>query len=128
MRLLIDTHALIWYVDQDHLLSPASHAAISGPSSELLLSGVSIWEIAIKVSLKKLVLSLPYRAWIEKAIDDLRLTVLHITLDHADALLGLPFRHRDPFDRLIAAQAQVEGVPLVSADSVFDHYGITRVW
>ncbi|MGO9599593.1 MAG: type II toxin-antitoxin system VapC family toxin [Isosphaeraceae bacterium] len=108
MRLLIDTHALIWYVDQDHLLSPASHAAISDPSSELLLSGVSIWEIAIKVSLKKLVLSLPYRAWIEKAIDDLRMTVLHITLDHADALLRLPFHHRDPFDRLIAAQAQGE--------------------
>jgi PIN domain nuclease of toxin-antitoxin system len=128
MRLLIDTHALIWYVDQDHLLSPAGHAAISDPSNDLLLSGVSIWEIAIKVSLKKLVLSLTYRAWIEQAIDDLSLTVLQITLDHADALLRLPFHHRGPFDRLIAAQAQVEGVPLVSADSGFDHYGVTRVW
>jgi|SRR5271157_1775548 len=128
MRLLIDTHALIWYVDQDHLLSPVAHAAITDPSNDLLLSSGSIWEIAIKVGLKKLTLSLPYRVWIEKAMIDLGVSVLPITIDYADAQAGVPLHHRDPFDRLVVAQSQVEGVPVVSADVSFDSYGITRIW
>ncbi len=128
MKLLVDTHALIWYVDQDHLLSPAAHAAITKPSNDLLLSSGSIWEIAIKVGLKKLTLSLPYRAWIEKAIADLGLSLLPITVEYADAQAVLPNHHRDPFDRLLVAQAQVEGVPLVSDDVTLDSYGITRIW
>ncbi len=128
MKLLVDTHALIWYVDQDHLLSPAAHAAITNPSNDLLLSSGSIWEIAIKVGLKKLTLSLPYRAWIEKAIADLGLSLLPITVEYADAQAVLPNHHRDPFDRLLVAQAQVEGVPLVSDDVTLDSYGITRIW
>jgi PIN domain nuclease of toxin-antitoxin system len=75
MRLLIDSHALIWYVDQDHLLSPASHAAMTDPSNDLLLSAGSIWEIAIKVGLGKLLLSLPYKLWMTSAVSDLALTV-----------------------------------------------------
>ena len=106
MKLLIDTHALIWYVDQDHLLSPAAHAAITNPSNDLLLSSGSIWEIAIKVGLKKLTLSKSYRAWIEKAIADLGLSVLPITIEYADARAVLPNHHRDPFDRLLVAQAR----------------------
>ena len=128
MKLLVDTHALIWYVDQDHLLSPAAHAAITNPSNDLLLSSGSIWEIAIKVGLKKLTLSLPYRAWIEKAIADLGLSILPITVEYADAQAVLPNHHRDPFDRLLVAQAQIEGVPVVSADVTLDSYGITRIW
>jgi PIN domain nuclease of toxin-antitoxin system len=128
MRLLIDAHVLIWYVDQDHLLSAKAHAAITDPSNDLLLSAGTIWEIAIKVGLKKLTLSGPYRPWMEKAIADLGVSVLPITVEHDDAYAGLPFHHRDPFDRLLVAQAQVEGVPLVSADPLFDPYGITRLW
>ncbi len=128
MKLLVDTHALIWYVDQDNLLSPAAHAAITDPSNDLLLSSGSIWEIAIKVGLKKLTLSLPYRAWIEKAIADLGLSILPITVEYADAQAVLPNHHRDPFDRLLVAQAQIEGVPVVSADVTLDSYGITRIW
>ncbi len=127
MKLLVDTHALIWYVDQDHLLSPAAHAAITNPSNDLLLSSGSIWEIAIKVGLKKLTLSLPFRAWIEKAIADLGLSILPITVEYADAQAVLPNHHRHPFDRLLVAQAQVEGVPLVSDDVTLDSYGITRI-
>jgi len=103
MKLLVDTHALIWYVDQDHLLSPAAHAAITNPSNDLLLSSGSIWEIAIKVGLKKLTLSLPYRAWIEKAIADLGLSILPITVEYADAQAVLPNHHRHPFFRRSAA-------------------------
>ena len=128
MKLLVDTHAFIWYVDQDHLLSPAAHAAISDPSHDLLLSSGTIWEIAIKVGLKKLTLSQSYRTWIEKAIADLGLSILPITAEYADAQAVLPNHHRDPFDRLLVAQARVEGVPLVSADAILDSSGITRIW
>jgi PIN domain nuclease of toxin-antitoxin system len=71
MRVLIDSHALIWYVDQDNLLSPPAHAAISDPANELLFGAGSIWEIAIKVGLGKLGLSLPFRQWMSSAISDL---------------------------------------------------------
>ena len=92
MRLLIDSHALIWYVDQDQLLSPASHAALTDPSNDLLLSAGSIWEIGIKVGLGKLVLSQPYKLWMTQAMNDLGITVLPITVEHADVQAGLP-RH-----------------------------------
>jgi PIN domain nuclease of toxin-antitoxin system len=128
MKLLIDSHALIWYVDQDHLLSPAAHAAITDPTNDLLLSSGSVWEIAIKVGLKKLTLSQPYRIWIEKAMADLGLEILPITIEYAEAQAFLPNHHKDPFDRLLVAQARVEGLPIVSADVNFDSYGITRIW
>ena len=128
MRILIDTHALIWYVDQDHLLSQPARDAITDPDNDLLLSSGSIWEIAIKAGLKKLTLSMAYRDWIQRAIDDLGLSLLPITVDYADAQTLLPNHHKDPFDRLIVAQARVERVPLVSADTAFDAYGITRLW
>lgn len=128
MKLLIDTHALIWYVDQDQLLSPPAHAAITSPANDLLVSAATIWEIAIKIGLNKLSLSIPYRRWMDKAIADLRLTLLPITVEYADVQAGLPRHHGDPFDRLLASQARVEDVPLVSADAVFDQYGVKRIW
>jgi PIN domain nuclease of toxin-antitoxin system len=96
MRHLVDAQSLIWYVDQDHLLSPAAHAAITAPANDLLLSAATIWEIAIKTGLKKLALSLPYRQWMNKAIADLGLAVLPITVEYADMQAGLPDHHRDP--------------------------------
>ena len=126
MRLLIDSHALTWYVDQDQQLSSVSHAAISDPSNDLLLSAGSIWEIAIKIGLGKLVLTRPYLPWMSQALTDLGITVLPITIDYANAQASLPRHHTDPFDRLIVAL--VEGVSIVSADARMDAYGITRVW
>jgi|SRR6185369_4623662 PIN domain nuclease of toxin-antitoxin system len=128
MRLLIDSHALIWYVDQHQQLSPASHAAISDPSNDLLLSAGSIWEIAIKIGLGKLVLTQPFSLWMSQALDDLGITVLPITVENADAQASLPKHHNDPFDRLIVAQALIEKVSIVSADARMDAYGITRIW
>jgi PIN domain nuclease of toxin-antitoxin system len=110
------------------LLSPAARTAISEPTNDLLLSAASIWEIAIKVGLNKLSLALPYRQWIEKAIADLGAGILPITTEYADVQTRLAYHHRDPFDRLLVAQAQVENVPVVSADAVFEQYGITRLW
>jgi PIN domain nuclease of toxin-antitoxin system len=128
MRLLIDSHALIWYVDQHQQLSSASHAGMSDPANELLLSAGSIWEIAIKVSLGKLVLTQPYLFWMSQALSDLGITVLPITVEYADAQASLPRHHSDPFDRLIVAQALIEEVSIVSADARMDAYGITRLW
>lgn len=129
MRCLIDSQSLIWYVDQDHLLSQIARSTITDPVNELLLSAATLWEIAIKVGLKKLTLSLPYRQWMDKAIADLGLLLLPVTVEYADAQIGLPRnQHRDPFDRLLAAQALVEQVPVVSVDAALDQYGVTRIW
>jgi PIN domain nuclease of toxin-antitoxin system len=128
MRPLLDTHTLIWTVDQPSNLSTTVATTLQDPANERFLSAGTIWEIAIKVGLGKLTLSLPYRHWIEKAIADLGLAVLPITVDSAEVLTGLPHHHRDPFDRLLVAQSLVESMPLVSADSQLDAYGITRIW
>jgi PIN domain nuclease of toxin-antitoxin system len=128
MRVLLDSHALLWYVDQDQLLSRPAHAAITDPTNDLLLSAATIWEIAIKVAVGKLTLSAPYQPWLTKAMGDLRLTVLPITIQYADAQISLPHHHRDPLDRLLIAQAKVENVSIVSGDAVFEQYGVLRVW
>lgn len=128
MRLLVDTHSIIWYVDQDQLLSKTAHDAITDPTNDLLISAGSIWEISIKVGLSKLTLSLPFRRWMTNAIADLDLAVIPITLENAEVQIGLPHHHRDPFDRLLVAQAIVEGLPIVSADAQLDFYGVNRIW
>ena len=128
MRALLDTHAVIWWVDQDSLLSRASHAAIADPANQLLVSAATVWEIAIKLGLAKLSLSMPYRQWMNQALADLQAALLPITVEYADVQAGLPYHHRDPFDRLLIAQALVEKVPVIGADSVFEEYGVTRIW
>ena len=128
MRVLIDSHSMIWALDDPSQLSAVATTTLRDPAKELLISVATIWELAIKAALGKLPLSLPYRQWMDKALADLSLAVLPITLDHTEQLVGLPFHHRDPFDRLIAVQALVEALPLVSADAIFDAYGVNRLW
>jgi PIN domain nuclease of toxin-antitoxin system len=128
VRLLIDAHAVFWAVDDPSKLSAAAVAALQDPANELLLSAGTIWELAIKVGLGKLVLSLPFRTWMSQAMADLGVTLLPITVEYADVQAGLPWHHRDPFDRLLAAQALVEQVPLLSADTLLDQYGVSRIW
>ncbi|MEX0711360.1 MAG: type II toxin-antitoxin system VapC family toxin [Pirellulales bacterium] len=128
MRILLDSHTLLWAVDDPTRLGAQAVVALRDPANELLLSAATIWEIAIKVGLKKLKLSMAYRQWMLRAMADLKVGVLPITVEYADVQAMLPNYHRDPFDRLIAAQAQVENVALVSADPVFEQYGISRLW
>lgn len=128
MRLLIDTHTLIWAMDDPSKLSGPAAASLQDPANDLLLSAATIWEMAIKIGQGKLRLSLPYRMWMEKAIADLDLVVLPVTIEYAEQQAGLPAHHKDPFDRLIIAQAMIEKVAVVCDDSAFDAYGITRVW
>ena len=128
MRLLLDSHTLIWAVDEPARLSPAATAALQDPANALLLSAATIWEIAIKVGRGKLKLNVPFRQWMTQAIADLGVSVLPVTVDYADVQAGLPDHHRDPFDRLIIAQALTEAVSVVGHDPVFDAYGVARVW
>jgi PIN domain nuclease of toxin-antitoxin system len=128
MRILLDTHALIWFVDQHQLLSPPAHSAITDPANQVLVSAASIWEIAVKVALGKLSLSLPYKQWANSALNHLGATVLQITVDYTEPLTTLPTHHRDPFDRLLIAQAVVEQIPIVSKDAAFDAYSVRRLW
>lgn len=128
MRLLVDSHALLWFDEGNQRLGAKAQAMMSDPWNELLLSTVSIWEIAIKVSLGKLRLLESFDAYMQRVIHDNGLVNLPISLDHLKTLLTLPFHHRDPFDRLLISQAMVENMSILSADTLFDKYPITRIW
>jgi PIN domain nuclease of toxin-antitoxin system len=128
LRLLIDTHTLIWAMDDPTKLSGPATTALQDSANDLLLSAATVWELAIKFGQGKLRLSLPYRQWMDKAITDLELTILPVTVEYAEQQAALPTHHKDPFDRLLIAQALVEGVSIVCADAIFDNYGATRLW
>jgi len=128
MRVLLDTHTFLWFVLGEAPLSARAKATIEDPSNEKLLSPASYWEIAIKISLGKYTLSHPYEEFIEKGITENGFVVVPIALPHTAVLTTLPFHHRDPFDRLIIAQAMVEEATIISIDTEFDAYPITRLW
>ena len=128
MKLLIDAHCLIWAVDEPVKLARAATVALEDAANQLLIGAGTMWELSIKTGLEKLTLSSPFRQWMEQAIAELDLTTLPISLEHCDRQASLPFHHRDPFDRLLAAQALIEGVQVVSADTIFDQYGVGRIW
>jgi PIN domain nuclease of toxin-antitoxin system len=125
---LIDTHTLFWSVEEPSKLSATALAALQDPANDRLLSAATIWELAIKFGQGKIALAMPYRQWMETAITDLKLNILPITVEYAERQAVLPPHHKDPFDRLMIAQALVEGIPIVSADVAFDPYGVTRIW
>jgi PIN domain nuclease of toxin-antitoxin system len=126
--LLLDSHAIIWAVDDPGRLSAPAASALQDSSNDLLVSAATVWEVAIKVGLQKLNLSRPYRDWMMQAMTDLGATLLPITVEYAAAQAALPPLHGDPFDRLLVAQSQVGQLMLVIADPVFDRYGVTRCW
>lgn len=128
MTFLLDTHAFLWLLAGDRRLSPASKRLFVDPANEPLLSVASAWEIAIKTSLGKLTLPAPPRRWLRQELSRNGVELLPISFDHATRVAQLPFHHRDPFDRLIAAQALEENLGLLSADAAFDAYGVTRLW
>ncbi len=128
MRYLLDAHTLLWSQDDTSRLSAMATATLSDPVHDRLVSIATIWEIGIKVAIGKLPLSKPFRAWIDTAIADLAASVLPITLDHLERQSQLEFHHRDPFDRLLIAQALVEDIPIISSDTQFDVYGVMRLW
>lgn len=123
-RLLVDSHVLLWHVLDDSRLGPKPTAAIEAVDAQVLVSTASLWEIAIKAGLGKLDApdDLPER------VQQLGFELLPVTAEHAWQVRHLPPLHRDPFDRLLIAQAQVEQLPIVTADPSFDSYDVTVVW
>jgi len=128
VRALLDTHALLWWLVADERLSERARETIADPRSELYLSAASSWEIAIKVRLGRLRLPRPPRSLIPAVLAEQRIRPLEISHSHALATADLPPLHRDPFDRLLAAQARMEKLVIVSSDPVFGRYGVRTVW
>jgi PIN domain nuclease of toxin-antitoxin system len=128
MRLLLDTHAFLWFVLGDPRLAGIALSQILDASQAKLVSPASYWEIAIKISLGKYSLNEPYEAFMQRGITGNGFSILPIEPKHTAALTTLPFHHRDPFDRLLVAQALVEQVPILSADTALDAYGVNRIW
>ena len=128
MRLLLDTHTFLWWVQDAPALSVKAHAAITNPENECLLSLASCWEMAIKLSLGKLKLPTTIDRFIPEQLAMNGFQHWPIEFRHVARVARLPFRHRDPFDRLLAAQALEDGIAIVSADHVFRRYGVKRIW
>jgi PIN domain nuclease of toxin-antitoxin system len=128
LKLLLDTHTLLWFALNDARLSATAASLIVDPGNDKFVSPASYWEIAIKISLKKYALSKPYDVFMHEAIDKHGFGYLHIEPKHTAILTALPFHHRDPFDRLLVAQAIAEQIEIVSNDSALDAYGINREW
>jgi PIN domain nuclease of toxin-antitoxin system len=128
MKLLLDTHTFIWFIMGSPNLSATARVLIEDVTNEKSLSVVSIWEIAIKLSIGKLTLAAPFDVLIPQQISLNGFELLNIEIDHAAVVATLPFHHRDPFDRLLIAQAMVEKMPIVSIDAAFAVYPVTRLW
>lgn len=128
MKILIDTHVFIWYIQNSDRLPNSVATLINDGSNEILFSIASIWEMAIKQSTGKLNLGVPYIGFIEKQMRFNNMKLLPISLNHIELVTTLPFHHRDPFDRILIAQSITEDIILLSADSVFSLYPVQRVW
>ncbi|MDP2828516.1 MAG: type II toxin-antitoxin system VapC family toxin [Sulfuricellaceae bacterium] len=128
MRLLLDTPVFLWWVSDAPELSAKARATIRKGQNECFLSVASAWEIAIKVSTGKLALSQPVERFVPEQLAANGFRLLGIDFRHVARVETLPFHHRDPFDRLLAAQAMSEKMPVVSADAALSEYGIKRIW
>ncbi len=128
MRLLLDTHTFLWWLDGDRRLSPKARKHIADQRHVILISAASAWEITTKARLGKLPGALDVAADVAGAAAGQGFAALDITILHAQRAGRLPGDHRDPFDRMLIAQAQLEDVPIVSNEAVFDAYRVNRIW
>ncbi len=128
MRLLLDTHALLWWLAGDVQLSPAARGAMGDDANEVCVSAASAWEVATKHRLGKLPGAGPLAVDFAREVRRQGFQPLPITLEHGQVAGSLVGTHRDPFDRMLVAQAREEKMALVSNESVFDAFGVTRVW
>jgi PIN domain nuclease of toxin-antitoxin system len=128
VRLLLDTHALLWWLDGDRRLSPKVRRAITDQSNTILVSAACAWEITTKARLGKLPGSVDVAADVAACVASQGFEPLDITLLHAQRAGRLPGEHRDRFDRMLIAQSQIEDVPVVSDDEAFDAFDVRHFW
>jgi len=128
MRFLLDTHTLLWCFNDSRSLSPQARKLIEDGANEILVSAASGWEIATKVRLGKLPTGEELGGELDRYLAQLGCDTLPISLDHAVRAGSLSGGHRDPFDRMLIAQAQMENLKIISNDRIFDEYHVPRVW
>lgn len=128
MRFLLDTHTLLWWLFDDPRLSAAAREIVAAPANEILVSAATAWEVATKHRLGKLAVATELVKDIDGWVDRAGFTALPISIVHAQRAGAWPHPHRDPFDRMLAAQSTIEELPLVSQDPAFESFGIHVVW
>ena len=128
MRLLLDTHVFLWWVEGSRSLPAKAAKLIADQQNECLLSLASVWELAIKSSLGKIKLARSVRGYVVEHVAANAFGLLDIRIAHLGLVEALPAHHGDPFDRLLIAQALEEDIPIVTADPIFKRYGVKRVW
>lgn len=128
MRLLLDTQCWLWWFSQPERLNQTAIEQIANEANEVWLSVASVWEMGIKMALGKLPLPDPIDSYVATRMAQLGARSLDIRASHALQVVKLPLHHRDPFDRMLIAQAQAEGMTLVSADPMFRQYNVTLLW
>ncbi len=128
MKFLLDTQAFLWFVLNSSAISQVARDLIIDLLNDILISPASCWEIAIKVSIGKYQIPENFETWMEHQIQVNELEILPIKIAHVAATVTLPFHHKDPFDRLLVAQALTENIAIISVDAVLDNYEVTRYW
>ena len=128
MKLLLDTHAFLWFIEGNLNLSDIAKNAIEDQSNQKFLSVASLWEMSIKISIGKLELGMTFTELIDREVYGNTIELLEIKPEHLDELMKLLFHHKDPFDRLIVAQSLAEKIPVATKDSAFRSYPITILW
>lgn len=128
VRLLLDTHSFLWWVNDDPRLSETARRIIGSDENSLLLSAACVLEVVIKAQSGRLQLTKPADVFIVEQMAKNELEPLHLTISHALAVYELPLHHRDPFDRLLIAQSRLERLPIITRDPVFRDYGVEVVW
>lgn len=127
MRYLLDTHALIWHLEDDARLSTVSKSVIENEQNEIFATITSFWEMAIKISLGKLNLKMPLDDMFER-LESMEIAIINIQASHIRIVQNLPHHHRDPFNRMIIAQADAEKCTIISIDNAFDAYSTSVLW
>ncbi|MBI5846014.1 MAG: type II toxin-antitoxin system VapC family toxin [Deltaproteobacteria bacterium] len=128
MNLLLDTHTLLWFILDDPRLSANAKETVISTDGPVFISPASFWETAIKISLGKYALPVPFKDFWEEQLTANDFSLLPISMAHCARVAILPFYHRDPFDRLIIAQALADDIAIVGKDNMFDSYGVKRIW
>lgn len=128
MTYLLDTHTFLWFINADASLSATAQTTIEAEGTNIFLSVASLWEMAIKVSLGKLEVPLPFAEFMQEQMRTNNILLYEIQMAHIGLVTTLPFHHRDPFDRLIIAQSLTDQIPIIGKDDIFDAYGVQRLW
>ncbi len=128
MRLLLDTHTFLWWIEDAPQLSEHARRLIADPNNDLFLSAASGWEIAIKAQLGKLRVHDELERFLAEQLSMNQISALPITMYHALHVKRLPLHHRDPFDRMLIAQSQLEAMPIITMDRIFSRYHVETIW